>query len=73
MPMLLFKHVDGFEVSKEALFIPRVAGIVDFFVGPLIGEEDFSGISADVCERIQNVPGASRYPTAYWRRRLRLT
>ena len=57
--MLLLEHVDGFKVTKEALFIPRVARIVDFFVGPFIGQEDFSGISPDIGERIKDVSGAA--------------
>ena len=62
MPMLLLKHVYSFEVAKEALVIPRIARVVDLFVSPFIGQEDFSRISSDVCERIENVsddPGQS--------------
>jgi len=59
MPMLLLKHVDGFEIAEEALVIPRVARVMDLFVGPFIGEEDFSGISSDVGERIKNMSDAT--------------
>jgi len=55
VPMLLLEHVDGFEVAEEALVIPRIARVMDLFIGPFIGQEDFSGISPDVCEGVENV------------------
>jgi len=57
--MLLLKHVNGLEVAKEALVIPRVAGIMDLFIGPFIGQEYFSRISPDVCEGVEDVSGSS--------------
>jgi len=73
MPMLLLEHVDGFEIAKEALLIPRVARVMNLFIGPFIGEEDFSGISSDVGERIKNVSGAaSQSLVVYWRWMFRL-
>ena len=59
MPVLLLKHVDGLEIPKEALVIPRVARVMNLFISPFIGQEDFSGISPDVCERIENVSDGS--------------
>ena len=53
--MLLLKHVDGLEVAKEALVIPRIARVMNLFIGPFIGQEDFSRISPDVCEGVENV------------------
>ena len=63
--MLLLKHVDGFEVAEEALVIPRIARVMDLFIGPFIGQEDFSGISPDVGKCIKDVSdGASEPLTA---------
>ena len=57
--MLLLKRVDGFEVAKEALVIPRVARVMNLFVSPFIGQEDFSGVSPNVCECIEDVSDGS--------------
>lgn len=67
VPMLLLEHVDGFEVAEKALVIPRISRVMDLFIGPLIGEEHFSGILPDVGERVKDVSGATSQPlTAYW-------
>jgi len=72
--MLLLKHVYGFEVAKEAFVIPRVARVMNLFVGPFIGKEDFSGIIPYVGECVKEVPGAtSQPPMVHCRRRLRPT
>lgn len=69
MPVLLLKRVDGFEVAKEAFVIPRVARVMNLFVSPFIGQEDFSGISPDICECIEDVSkGASQIFTLHWGR-----
>ena len=74
MPVLLLKHVNCFKVAKEALLIPRIARIMDLFVGPFVGEEDLSGFSPDICECVQDVPGAESQSLAvYWRQGSRLT
>ena len=71
--MLLLEHVDGFEVSKEALFIPRVAGVMNLLVGPCVGEKDLSGIGTNVGESIKDVSRvASQFLSLYWRQGLSL-
>lgn len=62
--VLLLKHVDGLKVTKEALLIPRITRVMDLFVRPFIGEDNFSGIGSDVSERIKNMSGAACQRTA---------
>lgn len=59
MPVLLLERVDGFKIAEETGFIPRVTRVMDLFVSPFIREEDLSGISSNVSERIEDMSGAT--------------
>lgn len=57
MSILLLEFKDGFEVAIEVVpaFIPGVAGIVDIFVRPDVGQEHLAGVSSHIGESVQDV------------------
>lgn len=55
VPVLFLKHVDGFEVAKESLVVPRVARVMNLLVCPFVGEKNLSGIGTNVGESIKDV------------------
>jgi len=58
LPVLLLEHVESLKVAKEALFTRFIARVMEFFVGPLIGDGDLPRFGLDVGERINNMPSA---------------
>ena len=57
MAVLFFEIVNCFQVAIEvgADVIPRIAGVMDFLVGPCVRKEHLATVGIDICESIQNM------------------
>lgn len=57
MPIIFLEFIQCFEIAVEivANVIPGVARIVYLLVRPGVGEEYFTSISPDICERVEDV------------------
>lgn len=55
--MLLLEIIYRLEVAVQvvAAVVPRIAGIVDIFVGPYVGENDFAGVGFEIGKGVEDV------------------